>query len=60
MKYKNFDSLEEQINDILNMNALLALLNEKGIISAKEFVNAKQKALEEFKAEHPDLFKSSE
>lgn len=58
IKYgKTFDSFEEQVNDILNTNALLLLLNKKGIITSEEFYNAKQEALESFKKEHPDLFK---
>lgn len=56
MKYGNFDSLEEQVNNILNTNAMLNLLNKKGIITSKEFMEAKDEALKDFKTLYPELF----
>ncbi|MFS0767085.1 hypothetical protein [Peribacillus phoenicis] len=56
MKYGDFDSLEEQVNNILNTNAMLNLLNKKGIINSKEFMEAKDEALKDFKALYPELF----
>jgi len=56
IKYGSFDSLEEQINNILNTNALLIILNDRGLISPDEFYKAKQEALNELKREYPDLF----
>ncbi|MEH7736494.1 hypothetical protein QPL77_12915 [Bacillus pumilus] len=57
IKYGSFDALEEQVNNILNTNALLILMGEKGVISSEEFEDAKNIALEEFKKEYPELFK---
>lgn len=56
IKYDDFDSLEEQINNILNTNALLILLNKKGLIDADEFMTAKEEALKELKKQYPKLF----
>lgn len=58
IKYGNFDTLSEQVNDILNFNALLMILSQKGLINNKEFLEAKEKALEEFKSQFPELFNS--
>ena len=57
LKYGDFDSLEEQVNNIVNTNALLILLNKKGVITTNEFLNAKDEALKEFKKLYPTLFK---
>lgn len=57
IKYGSFNSLEEQVNNILNTNALLILMGEKGIINSEEFEYAKKLALKEFKHEYPELFK---
>lgn len=54
---ENFKEREEQINTIINVNALLMLLTEKNIIKDYEFRGMKQKALEDFKNEFPQLFK---
>jgi len=59
IKYGNFDMLEEQINNILNTNAILTILNKKGLITASEFVEAKEVALQEFKKQYPELFGKS-
>lgn len=56
MSNSKFNMYEEQINNILNTNALLILLNEKDLITAAEFTEAKEKALKEFRNEYPDLF----
>jgi hypothetical protein len=56
IKYGKFELVEETINNILNTNALLIILNKKGIISADEFMKAKEEALREFKQEFPELF----
>ncbi|MDF2536668.1 MAG: hypothetical protein K0S25_2003 [Bacillus sp. (in: firmicutes)] len=53
-----FDSFEEQVNDILNTNALIILLNKKGLISKEEFSQAKDDALKAFKEQYPSLFKN--
>jgi glutamate 5-kinase len=59
VKYGNFDSLEEQVNNILNTNALLILLNKRGLIDSKEFMEAKNEALQEFKKQYPELFEKN-
>lgn len=56
IKYGDFDSLEEQINNILNTNALLILLNKKGLIKTEEFLQAKDEALRDLKRQYPKLF----
>jgi hypothetical protein len=56
IKYGNFNSLEEQVNNILNTNALLIVLNKKGLISSTEFLEAKEQALKDFKKQYPELF----
>lgn len=60
VKYGNFDSLEEQVNNILNTNALLILLNKRGLIDSKEFMEAKNEALREFKKQFPELFEKNQ
>ncbi len=57
MTNNKFNLYEEQINSIINTNALLLLLNKKNIINANEFTQAKEEALEEFQKEFPELFK---
>lgn len=59
VKYGNFDSLEEQVNNILNTNALLILLNKRGLINSTEFMEAKNEALQEFKKQYPELFEKN-
>ncbi|WP_127580783.1 hypothetical protein [Paenibacillus koleovorans] len=59
IKYGNFDTLTEQVNDIVNLNALLLVLSKKGIISNSEFLEAKDKAIADFRKQFPELFKSS-
>lgn len=53
---KIFDSHEEQINTILNTNAILIILESKGLITTEEFISAKNDALKSFKKEFPNLF----
>lgn len=57
MNRTEFNMYEEQINNIINTNALLILLNKKNLITASEFTQAKEEALLEFKKEFPNLFK---
>ncbi|WP_405100841.1 hypothetical protein [Oceanobacillus sp. FSL H7-0719] len=57
IKYGDFDTLEEQLNNISNTNALLLLLTKKGIIQPEEFYEAKRDALRALKLEFPELFK---
>jgi hypothetical protein len=52
----NFNPIHEQINNIVNTNALLIALNRKGLITSNEFMSAKNEAIAEFKKEFPDLF----
>lgn len=52
-----FDQLSEQVNDIINLNALISILANKGIIETDEFIKEKDKALKEFKEQYPTLFK---
>lgn len=54
----NFNMFQEQINNIVNTNALLIALNKKGIINAKEFVDAKEEAIKEFRKDFPELFEN--
>lgn len=56
MEKKKFDPLEEQVNDILNIRALLDILVQKRIICVCEFIAEKERALKEFKLEYPQLF----
>ena len=51
-----FNPIHEQINNIVNTNALLIALNKKGLISSSEFMAAKNEAITEFKKEFPELF----
>ncbi|MED1221552.1 hypothetical protein [Bacillus paralicheniformis] len=57
IKYGEFDLLEEAVNNMINTNALLILLNEKGFITSDEFTKAKKEAIEDFKLDFPTLFK---
>jgi len=57
IKYGEFDLLEEAVNNMINTNALLILLNEKGFITGDEFTKAKKEAIEDFKLDFPTLFK---
>ncbi|MGG3966094.1 hypothetical protein [Heyndrickxia faecalis] len=57
IKFGNFNLLEEEVNNIINTNALLILLNNKGLITDEEFYSAKKEAIEDFKYQFPDLFK---
>lgn len=57
IKYGKFELVEETVNNILNVNALLIILNKKGLLDSEEFLKAKDQALKEFKQEFPDLFK---
>ncbi|PQP82884.1 hypothetical protein C0Q44_16060 [Paenibacillus sp. PCH8] len=59
IKYGNFDTLSEQVNDIVNLNALLILLSKKNLITNKEFLDAKDQATEDFKKQFPELFNSN-
>lgn len=55
-KIGNFKALEEQINDIVNLNALITVLQKKGLLTSEEFLEAKKQSIEQFKKEYPELF----
>ncbi|MFS1518596.1 hypothetical protein V1503_19345 [Bacillus sp. SCS-151] len=58
MENTEFNPLHEQINNSVNTNALIIMLNRKGLITAREFNNAKNEAITQFKNEFPELFYS--
>lgn len=55
-KEKEYDSLKEEVNTLLNVNALILALNRKGLITADEFTLAKEQALADLKKEFPNMF----
>lgn len=55
---EEFLIIAEIVNNKANIDGLLILLNEKGIINPKEFYDAKSKALEEMRKEFPNLFEN--
>lgn len=57
MEKTEFNLYHEQINTILNTNAVLILLEDKGLITSEEFTKAKERAYDEYKREFPKLFK---
>lgn len=50
------DKLEESINSILNINGLLIILANKGIITPEELIEGKALAKEDLKKAYPKLF----
>lgn len=55
-KEKEYDSLKESVNTALNLEALLLVLNRKGLVTKDEFTLAKNEALINMKIEFPNLF----
>lgn len=59
-KYENnYNLLEEHVNNIVNTNALLILLNKKGLMNVDEFYEAKRVASQNFKRDNPNLVKDN-
>lgn len=56
-EYKDFDLLKEQIDNILNTNALIILLYGKGLITIDEFFKAKDQAAKDFEKQFPQLIR---
>ncbi len=50
---------DEAINTRLNIDTLLTLLVNKRIITQEEFNEIKTQLIEQFKREHPELFRES-
>lgn len=57
IKVGNFDLLNEIINNKINIQTVLDILAKKGIVvSQVEYDQTKQKVIEQFKSEYPELF----
>ena len=50
------EKLEESINTILNVNGLLIVLANKGLITSQELIEGKELAKEDLKKAYPKLF----
>lgn len=49
------EKLEESINTILNINGLLIVLANKGLITSQELIEGKELAKEDLKKAYPKL-----
>lgn len=50
------EMMEESINSILNINGLLIVLANKGIITSQELIQGKELAKQDLKKSYPKLF----
>lgn len=55
IKIGNIDVLNELINNRLNIEVILSILAQKGLITQTEFNFLKEELAEKFKKEHPEL-----